>query len=150
MDNLTLDQPVALPNLTTTPQTATSSPLLSPTSFPESAEHLLPETSSVAHPYTDSQNLSSDDIRSDPILSKMAKQQGLMPLSPPSTLGFKAKPAPTGMRDKVGPRMSKAAALRIGVEWEGRRAGEGERRPVDFGNTPGHKRNNLSLVSGGG
>jgi hypothetical protein len=64
------------------------------------------------------------DIRKDLILSAIAKQQALVGKGPftesktrPKSM-FKATPAPAMGPPKVGPRMTKTAALRMGVPWE--------------------------------
>ena len=118
-----------------------------------------PETSRLAD---DIGSLTSMDIRSDPILSSLARRQAQTPTNPPTA--FKAKPAPSTLRQEgVGPRMTKAAALRLGLQWEGNTVGSGkisktvssgeegpagrERKEVDFANVPGHKREGLGIVS---
>jgi len=94
--------------------------------------------------------LSSAEVRADPILTALARQQRGSTTPTPSNHTFKARPAPTNMRDNVGPRMTKAATLRQGLPWEEKprarpsTAGTGEARP--FGTMPGHKRNSLSVV----
>jgi hypothetical protein len=95
--------------------------------------------------------LSNADVRADPILTSLAKQQR-GPTASTSTLSnhtFKARPAPSNMRENVGPRMTKAAALRQGLPWEeksrARPSTAGDSRPL--GTAAGHKRNNLSVVS---
>lgn len=155
MQRLSLDDQPPLPLLSDTPFTSNTSEFASPplASSTSSVEQLLPiDFEDQLHPFTDAQNIPSEDIQSDPILAKLAKGQGL--ISPPSrsqvgsSSAFRAKPAPSNMMDSgvVGPRMSKAAASRQGLQWDEKQGGR-ERREVDFGNTPGHKRNNLSLVS---
>jgi hypothetical protein len=154
MDRLSLDDHPQPPLLSDTPFTASTSGLPSPglASSTASIEDILTsDTSDGPHPFGHAQDIYTEDVRSDPILNKLAKGQGLIPVSPEASVGrnpsFKAKPAPANMRDQaVGPRMSKAAALRMGMEWEDKKPA-GERRQVDFANTPGHKRNNLSMVS---
>jgi hypothetical protein len=113
----------------------------------------------VTSPYR-SETLTSADIKSDPILSSLAKQQGHL-TTPTSKhgAGFKAKPAPASTRaEGLGPRTTKAAALRQGLDWE---ASKAARSPgvaattgaeaatvtaTGFVNTPGHKRQGLDLV----
>lgn len=66
--------------------------------------------------------ISRADVRKDPILSRLAESQGnkIWPLLPDKPVTpFKSRPAPTmtavGRAGAVGPRLSKAAALRMGV-----------------------------------
>jgi hypothetical protein len=73
----------------------------------------------------DLSSLKSADVKADPILMALAKQQG-RPGSQASrgsqgtvTAGpsaFKARPAPV-RQENAGPRMTKSAALRQGLEW---------------------------------
>lgn len=108
----------------------------------------------VPSPYR-SETLTSADIKSDPILSSLAKQQGHLTPTSRQGAGFRAKPAPASTRaEGLGPRMTKAAALRQGLDWE---ASKAARSPgvasatetttaTGFVNTPGHKRQGLDLV----
>jgi hypothetical protein len=71
----------------------------------------------------DISSLKSADIKADPILSSLAKQQGLPVTQAPrpghSHTGapvFRARPAPV-RKEGVGPRMTKSAALRQGLDW---------------------------------
>jgi len=95
--------------------------------------------------------LSSADIRADTILAALAKKQRDPTAAPPSNHTFKARPAPTGMRDNVGPRMTKSAALRQGLPWEeiprARPSVVGTNGARPCGALPGHKRASLSTVS---
>lgn len=63
--------------------------------------------------------LSRADIRKDPILSRLAKSQGKNIDSPYDSkvapVSFKARPAPATTGRAAGPRLSKAAALRMGT-----------------------------------
>jgi len=68
-------------------------------------------------------SLKSPDIKADPILMCIAKQQarptsqaskGSHDTAGPS--GFKARPAPV-RQENAGPRMTRSAALRQGLEW---------------------------------
>lgn len=92
--------------------------------------------------------LLDEDIESDPILHHIAHQQQEVLSSP-----FRARPVPANtFIEGVGPRLSKAAALRQGLEWDDprdRRRTLGEETPVSFENVPGHKRSGLALVSTG-
>ena len=112
--------------------------------------------------------LTARDIRTDPILASLARKQVYTPPNAQPAHVFRAKPAPA-LKDDAGPRMTKSAALRQGIKWETTTAinprpvtvgtqgkssknvlsgEEGrERKAVDFGRTPGHKRDGLSLVS---
>ena len=66
-------------------------------------------------------DLTNREVRSDPILAALARKQGQSTDTPKPTRtsSFKARPAPANMGDtSVGPRMTKAAALRQGLKWE--------------------------------
>jgi len=73
----------------------------------------------------DLSSLKSADVKADPILLSLAKQQG-RPGSQASKgsqgtvsagpSAFKARPAPV-RQENAGPRMTKSAALRQGLEW---------------------------------
>jgi len=73
----------------------------------------------------DLSSLKSADVKADPILMSLAKQQG-RPGSQGSKASqgtvtegpsaFKARPAPV-RQENAGPRMTKSAALRQGLEW---------------------------------
>jgi hypothetical protein len=158
MQVLSPDNQPQPPFLVDTPFTPCTSNFTSPilASSVSSVDEILPVhyNDQQQHPFTDAQNISPDDIHSDPILKRLAKGQGLIAAGQTSDTvpcgrnetAFKAKPAPTNMMDRgVGPRLSKAAALRMGLEWDEKK-GPGERRAIDFQDTPGHKRNNLSMV----
>ncbi|EIW71158.1 hypothetical protein TREMEDRAFT_67600 [Tremella mesenterica DSM 1558] len=93
-------------------------------------------------------SLTSSDIKYDPILSSLARAQKVVDSPNTSTRQnvFKAKPAPKFSSD-VGPRMTKSAALRQGLDWEALdKKHEKERKEVGFENTPGHKRAGLGLM----
>lgn len=157
---LSLDDVPQPPLTTDTPFSTSTSCFPSPpqASSISSIEELLPiDFQDQSHHFDSPHHISPDDVTSDPILNKLAKGQGLLtgdkvrPISRDQPTAhrpaFKARPAPTNMMDKdAGPKMSKAAALRMGLAWDAKKIG-GERKAVDFANTPGHKRNNLSLVS---
>jgi hypothetical protein len=69
----------------------------------------------------DLSSLKSDDVKADPILSSLAKQQS-RPSSQTSKVqtgptAFKARPAPV-RQEGAGPRMTKSAALRQGLDWK--------------------------------
>lgn len=67
----------------------------------------------------DSNDLTNREVRSDPILAALARRQGQSTGTPSRASSFKARPAPANMGDTtVGPRMTKAAALRQGLKWE--------------------------------
>lgn len=96
-------------------------------------------------------SLTSTDIKSDPILRSIAKQQSQTRLSQdqkaPSTSGtanFKARPAPRVL-EGAGPRMTRAAALRQGLPWDSLKV-ERKEEVVSTG-MPGHKRAGRSIVS---
>ena len=103
-------------------------------------------------------SLTSQDIRQDPILSSLAKAQnpasartGMLAKGVPVTAVFKARPAPSPRPESAGPRMTKSAALRQGLNWEAlkaesREAGKVDEKEVGFDHTPGHKRVGLGLV----
>ncbi|ORX33978.1 hypothetical protein BD324DRAFT_653674 [Kockovaella imperatae] len=83
-------------------------------------------------------SLTSQDVRSDPILSSLARKQ-----APPTA--FKARPAPP-RQDNVGPRMTKSATLRQGLKPVAPTSSSEERKEVDFKSTPGHKREGLGIT----
>jgi hypothetical protein len=107
-------------------------------------------------PYLDTESLTSTDIRTDPILSNLAKHQSrtlsTTPTQRGSIVNFKARPAPSSVGG-VGPRMTKSAALRLGLNWDEikpkRETGvDGPEVEHGFDNIPGHKRTGLNLVRG--
>lgn len=104
---------------------------------------LLPAFEQLA--ISNDQTITKDHI-ADPILRNLADQQ--------TDTRFCAQPAPSSTYEEgLGPRLSKSAALRMGLQWEDPRETRrvsGEEVPVDFDNVPGHKRSNLDLVRTGG
>lgn len=73
------------------------------------------------HDY-DVTSLKSDDVKADPILADLARKQGRSihdgAGARPGSTAFKARPAPLSTRQQgVGPRMTKSAALRQGLDW---------------------------------
>lgn len=68
----------------------------------------------------------------------------------PAEYRFSAQSAPASTYEEgLGPRLSKSAALRMGLQWEDPREARrvsGEEVPVDFDTTPGHKRSGLEVV----
>lgn len=125
--------------------------------------------------FTQVKAISRSDVATDPILNRFAKVQ--LPPRPPlpnpifrqslpassaahgpfdpattsPSSNFKARPAPeTTYIDGLGPRLTKSAALRQGLQWQDprdMRKVSGEDVPVDFTDGPGHKRTGLGLVS---
>ncbi|KLT39767.1 hypothetical protein CC85DRAFT_330452 [Cutaneotrichosporon oleaginosum] len=74
-------------------------------------------------------DITTDDIAADPILRDLAEHDNLR-------------------YSGLGPRLSKSAALRMGLKWEDprdHRRVSGEEVPVNFDNVPGHKRVGLAL-----
>ncbi|BEI81924.1 hypothetical protein CcaverHIS002_0210840 [Cutaneotrichosporon cavernicola] len=74
-------------------------------------------------------SITKDDIAADPILRDLAEGENLR-------------------YSGLGPRLSKSAALRMGLKWEDpreHRRVSGEEVPVNFDNVPGHKRVGLAL-----
>lgn len=71
----------------------------------------------------DTSSLKSADVKTDPILASLARKQASRPgiqvaQARPSSVAFKARPAPNSTRqDGLGPRMTKSAALRQGLDW---------------------------------
>ncbi|WVQ69392.1 uncharacterized protein L199_007609 [Kwoniella botswanensis] len=95
----------------------------------------------------DTTSLTSNDIHQDPILSDLAAKQNES-LSP-----FKAIPAPTSTtRAGLGPRMTKSAASRAGLNWDEikpRRTIEENIEGEEGGSisgTPGYKRVGLGIT----
>jgi hypothetical protein len=90
--------------------------------------------------------LDDDILHEDPIIHIAHAQAAAG-----TTAAFRARPAPPStFMEGMGPRLTKAAALRQGLEWEDprdERRALGEEVPVDFEEVPGHKRA-LNLVSG--
>lgn len=112
-----------------------------PPSTDETHTHVYPPSSLT---------LTSADLKSDPILSSLAKQQRRTSHFPTTELPtqqntFKARPAPVH-KDNVGPRMTKSSALRLGIKWEEKK-GERESVVLGFEHTPGHKRASMGIVS---
>ncbi|WWD07536.1 hypothetical protein V865_005637 [Kwoniella europaea PYCC6329] len=95
----------------------------------------------------DTTSLTSNDIHQDPILSDLAAKQNES-LSP-----FKARPAPSfTTRAGLGPRMTKSAALRAGLNWDvikPKRTVQEKIEGVGGGSvsgTPGYKRVGLGIT----
>lgn len=70
----------------------------------------------------DTSSLKSVDVKTDPILAEYSRKQARPVSQParetPSSVAFKARPAPSSTRqDGLGPRMTKSAALRQGLDW---------------------------------
>lgn len=92
-------------------------------------------------------SLTSMDVKTDPILSALHKQQSKPQLNTiPSSVSanFKARPAPKVV-EGAGPRMTKSAALRQGMKWDTSRVEkkEGPEKSIS------HKRMSLNFVSEG-
>lgn len=146
------------------PRSVSIEHLRTPSPTPNTAEGCVDDIDPTLapNPYINLSPLNFKDVRQDPILAALAKAQSThpppqptstTPTAPPktSTTMFSARPAPASMKTEgLGPRMTKSAALRQGLTWE-----EKPRRPttadgggkVEFGNVPGHKRANMSIVS---
>ncbi|KAK4688506.1 hypothetical protein P7C73_g1617, partial [Tremellales sp. Uapishka_1] len=119
---------------------------------PISTADLAPLSVDEPHPF-DTQEITSTDVQSDPILSSLAKHQSMKDIKavPPAGVvksGFKARPAPTTMRTEgMGPRMTKSAALRLGLAWDKDNKPKGGAAALKaaagsgFDAIPGHKRN---------
>ncbi|KAK1921743.1 hypothetical protein DB88DRAFT_513014 [Papiliotrema laurentii] len=93
--------------------------------------------------------LTAREVQADPILAALAKQQQGLPKQPPKsdlTPAFKARPAPkASLADGAEPRMTKAAALRLGLPWEDKRPRKSAAAATVPADIPGHKRSSLSL-----
>jgi len=105
----------------------------------------------ISHNLDETLSLTSTDIKADPILRSLAKQQSLTRLkdnavSISSSANFKARPAPK-IVEGAGPRMTKAAALRQGLKWETPKWEKREKEEIVFDQVPGHKRAGLNIVS---
>lgn len=119
-----------------------------------SADTSLVEDTLDPGQFIDTESLKSTDVRADPILASLAKQQARASSATPTAqapLTFKARPAPSSFKmEGVGPRMTKSAALRQGLKWESERprtaTTNGSEKETGFKNVPGHKRG-MSLVS---
>ncbi|WVQ83172.1 hypothetical protein IAT38_005311 [Cryptococcus sp. DSM 104549] len=116
-------------------------------------EELL-DADPVAAEFIDTSSLTSTDVKHDPILASLAQQQhggaggkGGVGGDNKGGAGFKAKPAPSTTRTVgLGPRMTKAAALRLGLKWDGIKPKREEKEKVDDGKgTPGYKRVGLGI-----
>jgi hypothetical protein len=106
----------------------------------------------------DTSSLKSEDIKTDPILADIARKQGSRPGSQvdkprPLSVVFKARPAPTSTRqDGLGPRMTKSAALRQGLDWAAvnspaKRVVEATDQKESQYHVPGQKRETPKVVS---
>jgi hypothetical protein len=147
-----MQSPVAEPALPPlvpddTPFTQTASVRSTPAS---PAADVIDEALSIpleeSHPFADPTPLTSADVKSDPILASLAKQQGFG--TPVKQGGFRARPAPSTTRaEGLGPRMTKSAALRQGLDWETIKPTRSESKQPVLANVPGHKREGLNLVS---
>ena len=166
---------MASPSVPQTPEVPLNHLTVSKSSSSLVEDHLSSPANNVPdQPINDETRLTNDlgpltakDIRTDPILASLARKQVYTPPNASVPPVFRAKPAPT-VKEGAGPRMTKAAALRQGVKWEGPTSSaqvtaagvpgrslktvssgeEGrERKEVDFAHTPGHKRDGLTLVS---
>ncbi|WVW78328.1 hypothetical protein I302_100282 [Kwoniella bestiolae CBS 10118] len=93
----------------------------------------------------DTKSLTSNDVHHDPILSDLASKQSQSQSNTP----FKARPAPSSTsRQGLGPRMTKSAALRAGLDWEEikpRRTASEKEGEEGLG-MPGYKRVGLGIT----
>ena len=105
----------------------------------------------------DTSSLKSADVKTDPILASLARKQASRPSSQvaqarPSSVAFKARPAPNSTRqDGLGPRMTKSAALRQGLDWAARsspaKKAEVPSSKESAHHVPGQKRETAPKVS---
>ncbi|WVN89349.1 uncharacterized protein L203_104572 [Cryptococcus depauperatus CBS 7841] len=89
--------------------------------------------------------LTSLEVESDPVLSSLASKQAHDSLSCAAIKSsFKAKPVPN-FKDNVGPKMTKAAALRLGLNWEDVKPRRETKSREETKGTPGYKRTGLDI-----
>lgn len=88
-------------------------------------------------------------MKNDPILSSIAQKQVQETVKNIPKGGFTAKPAPNSTyKGNAGPRMTKTAALRLGLKWEDvKPKREITEKSEEGKGTPGHKRTGLDIVS---
>lgn len=131
----------------------TSTPVLEPSSDLDAVDQEAEVEELLEY---DMSSLKSADVKTDPILASLARKQG-RPASQagngprPSSVVFKARPAPTSTRqDGLGPRMTKSAALRQGLDWAAlnspvRQASTSEASKTLY-HVPGQKRDDVKVV----
>lgn len=86
-------------------------------------------------------------MKNDPILSSIAQKQVQETVKNIPKGGFTAKPAPNSTyKGNAGPRMTKTAALRLGLKWEDvKPKREITEKSEEGKGTPGHKRTGLDI-----
>ncbi|KAK8847506.1 hypothetical protein IAR55_005364 [Kwoniella newhampshirensis] len=115
-------------------------------------EQLLDAPDPIASRFIDNSSLTSTDVKADPILSALARRQqsqGQASAGTPTKVMFKARPAPSSTRAVgLGPKMTKSAALRLGLKWDEVRPRRvtGEKRDEVVKGTPGYKRVGLGIT----
>ncbi|ODN79543.1 hypothetical protein L202_03500 [Cryptococcus amylolentus CBS 6039] len=150
-----------------TPHTSYSEPLLtpgttqsttlSPSTLRTSLDNQGPQddVEELVHPIEmpvgllDMSSLTPFDVKADPVLKSIAQKQEPAKVKPSSAgTGFVARPAPV-KRENVGPRMTKAAALRQGLAWDEvkpkRDAQAKSEKEEEEKGVPGYKRTGLNI-----
>ncbi|TYJ56029.1 hypothetical protein B9479_003271 [Cryptococcus floricola] len=135
----------------------TQSTTLSPSTLRTSLDNQGPQdgVEELVHPVEmpvgllDTSSLTLVDVKADPVLKSIAQKQEPARVKPSSAgTGFVARPAPV-KRENVGPRMTKAAALRQGLTWDEVKPkrdaqAKSEKEEKEKG-VPGYKRTGLNI-----
>lgn len=133
----------------TPPNTSITTPATQTLSQEDLVEAILDPIDNVVADFVDTSSLTSTDVKNDPILSSIAQKQVQGTIKNTPKAGFKAKPAPSSThKENVAPRMTKTAALRLGLNWDDvKPKREVAEKAEEAKETPGYKRTGLNIVS---
>ncbi|ODO08620.1 hypothetical protein L198_00352 [Cryptococcus wingfieldii CBS 7118] len=146
----TYSEPLVTPGTT---QSTTLSPSILRTSLdnqgPQDSVEELVRPVEMPVGLLDTSSLTPVDVKADLVLKSIAQKQEPARVKPSSAgTGFVARPAPV-KRENVGPRMTKAAALRQGLAWDEVKPkrdaqAKSEKEEKEKG-VPGYKRTGLNI-----
>lgn len=133
----------------TPPNTSITTPATQTPSHEDLVEAILDPIDNVVADFVDTSSLTSTDVKDDPILSSIAQKQAQETIKNKPKATFKAKPAPgSTQKENVAPRMTKTAALRLGLNWDDVKPKRKVAEETEEGKeTPGYKRTGLNIVS---
>lgn len=131
----------------TPPNTSITTPATQTLSQEDLVEAILDPIDNVVADFVDTSSLTSTDVKNDPILSSIAQKQVQGTIKNTPKAGFKAKPAPSSThKENVAPRMTKTAALRLGLNWDDvKPKREVAEKAEEAKETPGYKRTGLNI-----